>query len=80
MNALYLIAVIDGSRVAIQSDLVEAVVRVNDVIPVPKSNPSVAGLFALRSRRAPPMTPRRCRTCGMTAINAKANLILSWRC
>lgn len=50
MNALYLIAVIDGSRVAIQSDLVEAVVRVNDVIPVPKSNPSVAGLFALRSR------------------------------
>ncbi len=50
MSALYLIAKIDGSRVAIESDRVESVVHVNDVIPVPKSNSAVAGLFALRSR------------------------------
>jgi len=50
MKSLYLIARIDGSRVAIQSDLVESVVHVTDVVPVPKSDPAVAGLFALRSR------------------------------
>ena len=50
MKSLYLIARIDGSRVAIQSDLVESVVHVSDVVPVPKSDPAVAGLFALRSR------------------------------
>ncbi len=50
MHSLYLIASIDGARVAIESDLVESVVHVHEVIPVPQSNPSVAGLFALRSR------------------------------
>ncbi len=50
MKSLYLIARIDGSRVAIQSDLVESVVHITDVVPVPKSDPAVAGLFALRSR------------------------------
>jgi purine-binding chemotaxis protein CheW len=50
MGALYLIAIINGARVGIESDRVESVVHVNDVIPVPKSNPAVAGLFALRSR------------------------------
>ena len=50
MNNLYLLARIDGARVAISSDTVESVVRVQDVIPVPRSDPSVAGLFALRSR------------------------------
>jgi purine-binding chemotaxis protein CheW len=47
---LYLIATIDGSNVAIESDLVESVVQVNEVIHVPNVDPSVAGLFALRSR------------------------------
>ena len=50
MKSLYLIAHINGARVAIQSDQVESVVHVQDVVPVPKSDPSVAGLFALRSR------------------------------
>ncbi|MFC4291952.1 chemotaxis protein CheW [Sphingorhabdus arenilitoris] len=50
MQCLYLIARIDGARVAIESDLVESVVHVNDIVPVPKSDPAVAGLFALRSR------------------------------
>jgi purine-binding chemotaxis protein CheW len=50
MTALYLIAHIDGCRVAIESDRVESIVHVPDIIPVPRSDPSVAGLFALRSR------------------------------
>lgn len=50
MAALYLIAHIDGCRVAIESDRVESIVHVPDIIPVPKSDPSIAGLFALRSR------------------------------
>lgn len=50
MAALFLIAKINGARVAIESDRVESVVHVHDVIPVPKSNAAVAGLFALRSR------------------------------
>ncbi len=50
MHNLYLIATIDGARVAIESDLVESVVHVHEVIPVPQSSQAVAGLFALRSR------------------------------
>lgn len=50
MSALYLIAHIDGCRVAIESDSVESIVHVPDIIPVPQSDPSIAGLFALRSR------------------------------
>lgn len=50
MTSLYLIAHIDGCRVAIESDLVESIVHVPDIVPVPKSDASIAGLFALRSR------------------------------
>jgi purine-binding chemotaxis protein CheW len=50
MTALYLIAHIDGCRVAIESDRVESIVHVPDIIPVPQADPSIAGLFALRSR------------------------------
>jgi purine-binding chemotaxis protein CheW len=50
MADLYLIASIDGCRVAIQSDRVESIVNVPDLISVPKADPCVAGLFALRSR------------------------------
>ncbi len=50
MKSLYLIARINGALVALDSNSVESVVHVHDVVPVPKSNPSVAGLFALRSR------------------------------
>jgi purine-binding chemotaxis protein CheW len=50
MTELYLLARIDGSRVAIRSDLVESVVNINDIVPVPRCNSAVAGLFALRSR------------------------------
>ncbi len=50
MSSLYLIAHINGARVAIDSDHIESLVNVQDVIPVPKSDPGIAGLFALRSR------------------------------
>ncbi len=50
MTALYLIAHINGCRVAIESDRVESIVQVPDIVAVPKSDPSVAGIFALRSR------------------------------
>lgn len=50
MTGLYLVAYIDGCRVAIESDRVESIVHVPDIIPVPQSDPSIAGLFALRSR------------------------------
>jgi purine-binding chemotaxis protein CheW len=50
MTRLYLIAHIDGCRVAIESDRVESIVHVPDIIPVPRADPSIAGLFALRSR------------------------------
>jgi purine-binding chemotaxis protein CheW len=50
MASLFLIAHIDGARIAIDSTVIESLVHVNDVISVPKCHPSVAGLFALRSR------------------------------
>ncbi len=50
MASLYLIAQINGARVAINSAVIESLVNVHDVIPVPKCDPRVAGLFALRSR------------------------------
>jgi purine-binding chemotaxis protein CheW len=50
MSELFLIAEIDGAMIAIESDMVESVVRVQDFIPVPRVDPLVAGIFALRSR------------------------------
>lgn len=50
MQSLFLIARINDARVAIHSDLVESVVRVHDVVPIPRCDPIVVGLFALRSR------------------------------
>jgi purine-binding chemotaxis protein CheW len=50
MSDLYLIAVIAGTEVAISSDSIEAVVTIGDVIAIPKCDPMVAGLMALRSR------------------------------
>ena len=50
MSALYLIANISGSAVAIDSSRVESVVRTGEVLKVPNCSQLVAGLFALRSR------------------------------
>lgn len=47
---LYLVADFAGARVAIASGLVESVVQIPEVVTVPKSDPTIAGIFALRSR------------------------------
>jgi purine-binding chemotaxis protein CheW len=50
MTSLYLIAHINGACIAINSDWIESLVHVYDVVPAPKSDPVIVGLFALRSR------------------------------
>lgn len=50
MSNLYLIAVVADIEIAINSDCIESVVTVGDVIAVPKCDPLVAGLMAMRSR------------------------------
>jgi purine-binding chemotaxis protein CheW len=50
MESLYLIAHLNGSCVGIDSSAIESIVHVQDVVPVPRCDPSIAGLFALRSR------------------------------
>jgi purine-binding chemotaxis protein CheW len=50
MTELFLIAHLGGSRVAIESGSVESIVHVPEIVSVPMCDPSVAGIFALRSR------------------------------
>lgn len=50
MSQLFLIAEIAGTEVAISSDTIESVVRLGDLVDVPKCDPLVTGIFALRSR------------------------------
>lgn len=50
MKSVYLLAEIAGTRVALDSASIESVVLVPAVFPAPKADPSIAGLFALRSR------------------------------
>jgi purine-binding chemotaxis protein CheW len=50
MNQLLLIVSVAGSRVALPAALVEGVVELDALIPVPRAPDHVAGLSALRSR------------------------------
>jgi purine-binding chemotaxis protein CheW len=50
MNELLLVVAIAGERVALPAAVVEAVVELDTLIPVPRAAPHVAGLSALRSR------------------------------
>jgi len=50
MSQLLLIVSIGGSRVAFPSAVVESVVELDTLIPVPRAAAHVAGLSALRSR------------------------------
>jgi purine-binding chemotaxis protein CheW len=50
MKHLFLIAHLGGARVGIESGAVESIVHVPEIVPVPMCDPSVAGIFALRSR------------------------------
>ena len=50
MNDLLLVVTIAGERVALPSAMVESVVELEALTPVPRAAPHVAGLSALRSR------------------------------
>jgi purine-binding chemotaxis protein CheW len=50
MEKLYLLAMLAGTRIAVEAGEVEAVVRLTDISPVPGMGVHVAGLSALRSR------------------------------
>lgn len=49
-ETIYLVGTIGDCSVAIPADHVEAVVRIDEVIPAPGAPPSVRGLVAIRSR------------------------------
>lgn len=50
MDQLYLLATLAGTRIAVETCEVEAVVRLAEISPVPGMGVHVAGLSALRSR------------------------------
>jgi len=50
MDNLYLLIEVAGQRAALPGNVVESVVEIDDVTPVPCVPPHVLGLFALRSR------------------------------
>jgi purine-binding chemotaxis protein CheW len=50
MDNLYLLIEVAGQRAALPGNVVESVVEIDDVTPVPCLPPHVLGLFALRSR------------------------------
>lgn len=50
MSDLVLIVRVGGQRVAIRADAVSSVVELDEIAPVPRAAPHVAGLAALRSR------------------------------
>lgn len=50
MTELYLFATLAGTRIAVRSQEVEAVVKLTDISPVPGTGAHIAGLSALRSR------------------------------
>ncbi|WP_336969959.1 chemotaxis protein CheW [Sphingobium aromaticiconvertens] len=50
MSQLYLFATLAGTRIAVETQEVEAVVRLTEISPVPGMGAHIAGLSALRSR------------------------------
>lgn len=50
MNTLFLIARIGGQRLALSADVVQSVVEIESITPVPLTPPHIRGLSALRSR------------------------------
>lgn len=50
MSNLVLIVRLAGQRVAISADAVSSVVELDEIAPVPRGAPHIAGLAALRSR------------------------------
>lgn len=52
MTELFLLACVDGHDIAIDARQIDAVVDIGGVIPVPRTDPAIRGLAALRSRIA----------------------------
>ena len=50
MSNLFLIVRLAGERVALRADSVTSVVELDEIAPVPRAAPHIAGLAALRSR------------------------------
>ncbi len=50
MTQLYLLAILAGTRIAVRTEEIEAVVKLTEISPVPGMGVHVAGLSALRSR------------------------------
>lgn len=55
---LCLLATLAGRAVAIPADLVEAVVDLGEIVPVPRTDPVIVGLATLRSRVITVLDPR----------------------
>ena len=70
MNNLMLVVTIAGNRVALAAAMVESVVELDTLIPVPRAAPHVAGLSALRSRVLTVIDCRRSLDLGATGRNA----------
>jgi purine-binding chemotaxis protein CheW len=68
MKALYLIAEIDGQRIAIEAERIDSVVHVGAITPVPLMPPHLIGLAALRSRVITMIDSRR--ALGLPAADA----------
>lgn len=52
MTELFLLACLDGHDIAMDARQIDAVVDIGRVIPVPRTDPTIRGLAALRSRVA----------------------------
>lgn len=76
MNDLFLLVHIGGRRAAIPGAVVQSVVEIEHIVPVPLAPPHVAGLAALRSRAltvidaraAIGIDPAQCETEGRAAV------------
>lgn len=76
MSDLYLIAIVAGVEVAISSDCIESVITVCEVVAVPKCDPLVAGLMALRSRVLTLIDCQYAVTGESRAINAQSHAVI----
>jgi purine-binding chemotaxis protein CheW len=70
MDKLYLIATISGQPVAIRASLVDSVVDLGDIAPVPLAPAHVAGLAALRSK----VLTVICCECSLGLTESPANI------
>ena len=74
-ETIYLVGTIGDCSVAIPADHVEAVVRIDEVIPAPGAPPSVRGLVAIRSRILTLIDS--CKVVGETSCDAAFMAIVS---